>query len=132
MLVAYADKYGYQRFTATNGQEAVDIYAGSTHPAHGANSERQDLQPHDKRLMVILLDINMPIMDGFEAARRIRAFERTNSMPPAVIVAVTGLGSIESRQKAHASGMDLFLTKPVRSRALTDVLASIVQTGFPR
>ena len=44
-------------------------------------------------------------MDGFEAARRIRAVEKTRSLSPATVIAVTGLGSAEALQKAHASGM---------------------------
>jgi CheY-like chemotaxis protein len=99
MLVAYADRYGYHHLTAMNGQEAVEAYETATlPPVNGEDTEKS-------KAIVILLDINMPIMDGFEAARRIRAVEKVRSLPPATVVAVTGLGSAEALQKAHASGM---------------------------
>lgn len=108
-----------------NGQEAIDAYATTVQAMKSdgqGNTEGLSRRPP----VVILLDINMPVMDGFEAARRIRALERSKAIPPAIIIAVTGLGSAEARQKAHASGMDLFLTKPVRPRDLTEILAPIV------
>lgn len=57
----------------------------------------------------------MPEMDGFEAARAIRALEkeRRRGSKPAIIVALTGLSSSEDESKALESGMDMFLTKPV-------------------
>ena len=126
VLVAYADRHGYPRLTATNGQEAVDAYSKHFQMRCTDEYKRTSDSPHVGKPMVILLDINMPILDGFEAARRIRAFERSQGAHPAIIIAVTGLGSAEARQKAHASGMDLFLTKPVRPRDLTEVLAPII------
>jgi CheY-like chemotaxis protein len=130
MLVTYADKKGYHRLTAVNGQEAVEAYENAAHPSpndHANTAISRTIMP-----IVILLDINMPVMDGFEAARRIRTFERSHNLSPATIIAVTGLGSAEARQKARASGMDLFLTKPVRPRELTGVLASIVDVCAPQ
>ena len=126
VLVAYADKHGYPRLTATNGQEAIDTYAGNCGIKNADERKSNGVSYHVGKPMVILLDINMPVLDGFEAARRIRAFERSQGTYPAIIIAVTGLGSAEARQKAHASGMDLFLTKPVRPRDLTEVLAPII------
>lgn len=57
----------------------------------------------------------MPEMDGFEAARTIRALEKERSPDsnPAIIIALTGLSSPEDELKALESGMDMFLTKPV-------------------
>lgn len=68
----------------------------------------------------------MPVMDGFEAARRIRAFENAAGINnQCVIVAVTGLGSNSSQQMAYSCGIDMFLTKPVRPRDLTRVLEAL-------
>lgn len=64
--------------------------------------------------------MSMPIMDGFEAARRIRSFERKyrastqTEMPSLTIAALTGLGGTAAQQEAEASGIDDFLTKPVK------------------
>lgn len=64
----------------------------------------------------------MPIMDGLEAARLIRAFEQQQNLPPVTIVALTGLGSSSAQEEAFASGINLFLTKPVRLKELGRVL----------
>ncbi|TKX26093.1 response regulator receiver domain-containing protein 2 [Elsinoe australis] len=115
LLVTYADKKSHPRLTATNGKEAVDVYStvalGPT-----ATVPKPD---------VILLDINMPVMDGFEAARNIRAFENTYDVAPVKIIALTGLGSEEARKEAMQSGIDLFLTKPVRLKELAAILETV-------
>lgn len=74
---------------------------------------------------VILMDINMPVMDGFEAARAIRRFELASGCPRATIVAVTGLGDTSAQEQASASGMDMFLTKPVTMKEMTAILSKL-------
>lgn len=66
----------------------------------------------------------MPVMDGFEATRNIRAIEkkRNNDEKPAKIIALTGLSSSKHKLEAHDSGMDLFLTKPVAFKQVTKIL----------
>lgn len=64
----------------------------------------------------------MPVMDGMAAAREIRKFERSRGQKPCMIIALTGLGSADSQQDAFSSGMDLFLTKPVRLSHLRSIL----------
>ncbi|RBQ68489.1 hypothetical protein VDGD_21590 [Verticillium dahliae] len=64
----------------------------------------------------------MPVMDGLESTRRIRQFERLNKLAPTTIIAITGLGSEEARKEAFASGLDLFLTRPVRMGELHTIL----------
>jgi len=62
-------------------------------------------------------------MTGLEATREIRSHERTlNTKEPAMIIALTGVGSAAIQQEAFASGVDLFLTKPVRFNELSDIL----------
>lgn len=67
----------------------------------------------------------MPICDGFEATRRIREFEKTDGTPPATIIALTGLGDAGAREEAFASGIDLFLTKPVKLKELSKILEGL-------
>ena len=71
---------------------------------------------------LLLMDCHMPQMDGFTCTRIIRANEKINKNSPRIlIVACTGGVSDEDRQHCIESGMDLFLTKPVRIHELTDV-----------
>lgn len=66
----------------------------------------------------------MPVMDGFEATRRIRAFELEHQLNPTTIIGLSALASMGSQQEAYISGLDLFLTKPVRLKALEAILQS--------
>lgn len=65
----------------------------------------------------------MPVMDGIEATREIRRLERDRRQKPAMIIALTGLGSATSQQDAFSSGVNLYLTKPVRFSDLRDILS---------
>jgi CheY-like chemotaxis protein len=64
----------------------------------------------------------MPVMDGFESTRHIREFERQEGLQAATIIALTGLASASAQQEAFASGIDLFMTKPVRLKQLGEAL----------
>lgn len=66
----------------------------------------------------------MPVMDGLEATRHIRAYEKQQGWDPALVIALTGLGSSKTQQEAFASGIDLFLTKPVPLKELGSILTS--------
>lgn len=67
----------------------------------------------------------MPVLNGFDATRQIRGFEKQKGLEPAKIIALTGLGSASAQQEAFTSGVDLFLTKPVRLKELTKILDGI-------
>ena len=86
-----------------SGPEALDLY-GSYEPE------------------VVLLDIGMPGMDGYEVARRIR--ERDGKRPVA-LVALTGWGQEEHRQKARNAGFDHHIVKPAEIGALQALLSSL-------
>jgi CheY-like chemotaxis protein len=64
----------------------------------------------------------MPVMNGIESTFQIRALEKERHERPAMIVALTGLASAESQQEAFSSGINLFLTKPVRFGDLRKLL----------
>lgn len=64
----------------------------------------------------------MPVMDGFESTRLIRGFEREQHLPRCYIFALSGLASESAQQEAFASGIDLFLTKPVKLKELNRIL----------
>lgn len=108
ILSAYMGKLGRPYQGAVNGKEALDAY---THN-------------HDQ-FAGILMDISMPIMDGLEATRRIRNFEHQNHLQPVAIIALTGLASNSTHQEALESGVNIYMTKPVRLEVLNDILESM-------
>ena len=108
VLSAYMGKLRCAYEAVTNGKEAVEAYMR---------------QPSD--FAGILMDISMPVMDGLEATRRIRLHERRNQLSPVAILALTGLASDKTQQEALESGVDVFLTKPVRLKTLSEVLKSL-------
>jgi signal transduction histidine kinase len=68
----------------------------------------------------VILDIGMPIMDGYEAARRIRAAATGN--PPVILIALTGWGQQSDKRAATAAGFDHHFTKPVETERLLELL----------
>jgi signal transduction histidine kinase/ActR/RegA family two-component response regulator len=68
---------------------------------------------------VILLDIGLPLMDGYEVARRIRADPRLEGI---CLIAVTGYGQASDRQRSRAAGFDLHLVKPIDTSELAALL----------
>ncbi len=75
---------------------------------------------------VVLLDIGMPGMDGYEVARRLR--DRPDSSC-ATLVALTGWGQESDRQKSRLAGIDHHLVKPVEPETLRDILATSGEAG---
>lgn len=71
----------------------------------------------------------MPVMDGIVSTREIRKLERARRQKPAIIVALTGLGSATSQKEAFESGMNFFLTKPVRFTDLRKMLKEWTPEG---
>jgi len=129
LLTMVADRNHFPRLLATNGKEAVEVYKShcqfpsneSTAATAASSSQQQQNRPE-----VVLLDLNMPVMDGFEAARQIRQYEKQTNAPRAVIIAITGLGDDIARAKAYQHGFDYFMSKPVRPQHLTNMLESII------
>jgi CheY-like chemotaxis protein len=105
----YAKKRSYPYLAATDGLMAVRAYQQAHHNSSQIPS-------------VILMDINMPTMDGYEATQQIRAYEKKHDLPGAKIIALTALGSEAAWQEAFGSGCDLFLTKPVKLGDLTRII----------
>lgn len=98
---------GCEAVLVSNGAEAVDALA---------------VRPAD----VVLMDLMMPVLDGYEATRRIRAAGWAWSDVP--IVAMTADSSSHARSKAEAAGVDAFLTKPVDVRRLASTLMLLTST----
>src|SRR5215467_16100905 len=96
LLEQQLEEFGYATVSASNGQEALDKVA----------AEAPDL---------ILLDVMMPIMDGFTACRILKENDETRLIP---VVIMTGLDGFDDRIQGIEAGADDFLTKPVNQREL--------------
>jgi PAS domain S-box-containing protein len=102
MARAMLDMLGFEVLTASNGQEGVDTAS--------ANPD----------LVLILMDCQMPVMDGLAAARAIRATEAPGTHIP--IVALTGNAMPGDREACVAAGMDDYLAKPFSLTALRTMI----------
>ena len=106
ILADLLEPEGYLVVTAKDGQEALD--EALAHPPD-----------------LILMDVSMPRMTGFEACRRLKADERTHLVP---LVLVTGLVAREDRIQGIAAGCDDFLTKPVDAEQLMARTRSLLRS----
>ncbi|CAG0981450.1 partial CAI-1 autoinducer sensor kinase/phosphatase CqsS, partial [Rhodocyclaceae bacterium] len=71
---------------------------------------------------LVLMDLQMPVLDGYAATERIRDWERDNGRAAVPIVALTADAFEEDRRRCEAVGMDDFLTKPISAEALLAIL----------
>jgi CheY-like chemotaxis protein len=95
---------GYRADLASNGIEAIECV---------------ERQPYD----VVLMDVQMPEMDGLEASRRITAKHVPGVRPR--IIAMTANAMAGDREECLAAGMDDYLTKPIRVDALVEALMQV-------
>jgi hypothetical protein len=95
---------------ASSGEEAIEKRTNNTYD-------------------VILMDIQMPIMDGYAASRAIRAWEESNGAPRVPIVALTAHAFIGAAADSMKAGCDAHLTKPVDRRSLFEAIAKHTQAG---
>jgi CheY-like chemotaxis protein len=90
--------------------------------AHGAEGLDQLEQ---REFDLVLMDCNMPVMDGYEASRQIR---RSGRWPDLPIVALTANAMPEERERCRAAGMSDYLSKPFRREELAALLDQWVPT----
>ena len=98
------EEQGFIVFEAENGQVAVDM----------AIRERPD---------VILMDLTLPLMDGFEATKLIRQHDGLKNVP---VIAVTAHQEDDFRSVAKASGFDAYVTKPIDVNWLKELIAGLL------
>lgn len=99
LMKKFLDKHGVEFMIVGNGQEAVDAC-------------------RENKIAIVLMDCQMPIMDGFEATKAIRK-EFGNQLE---IIAMTAYASNEDKIKCYDAGMNKFLTKPVDLEELESIL----------
>jgi len=108
ILSAVLKKFGYQVASANNGKEAVDYLQETTVDA-------------------ILMDCQMPVMDGFEATRKIRESELPSSNVP--IIAVTANALASDRERCLKAGMDDYIKKPIDKQLIKKRLEGYLPRG---
>ncbi len=101
------EKQGYRVVLASDGRQAVEEFAR---------------QPFD----AVLMDIQMPGMDGYQATAAIRAAELERSRPRTPVIALTAHAMKGDREKCLEAGMDAYLSKPIRATELKKLLESVI------
>ena len=104
MMRRMLEMHGCRVVEAANGQEAIEL------------SQRGGLD-------LVLMDLNMPVLDGFNATLRIREYERTRDVP---VVAVTAYDSAEARAAAGAVGCCDYVVKPLDVENLATLLKRLL------
>ncbi len=102
---------GFSVETAQNGQIAVEMVQNSAAGYYD----------------VILMDIQMPVMDGYQASRKIRSLERKD-LAEIPIVALTANVFDEDKMKALSSGMDAHIAKPLDVKVMYEVLGNVLRS----
>ena len=112
LIVSILKKRGHTIEVAHNGREACDLV------------KQQSFD-------VVLMDVQMPIMDGFQSTAAIRAMQKTG-MPRLPIIAMTAHAMRGDRERCLAAGMDAYLAKPINSRELSELVESLGLQSGPR
>jgi two-component system, cell cycle response regulator DivK len=107
MLSRRLARNGYEVLIAVDGQQGADM----------ALSERPDL---------ILMDMSLPVIDGWEATRRIKANDATRHIP---VIALTAHAMAGDREKAMEVGCDDYDTKPVEITRLLEKIATLLKAA---
>ncbi len=99
LVQAFLKKTPFRTIVAMNGKEAVEML----------KKEKFDL---------VLMDMQMPVMDGFDATKEIREWERLNNKNRTMILALTANVLMSDKQKSLEAGCDGLITKPIKKLAL--------------
>ena len=110
LAVKILEKYNHGVTVANNGQEALDAIK-------------------KRRYDVILMDVQMPIMGGFEATKEIRAWERAEGLTRTPIIALTAHAMMGDREKCIQAQMDEYLTKPLKQNQMMQTILKCATLG---
>ena len=107
------DQVGAERVSVENGQEALEAFLKD-------------------RFDVVLMDIQMPVMDGLTATRTIRLHEREESRPSTPVIILSANALPEHIEAGRAAGADRHLGKPISAAALLSAIAEVANDHAPR
>jgi CheY-like chemotaxis protein len=107
MITRRLSRYGFEVIVAKNGEEGL-AKVRSEDPA------------------VILMDLDLPVLDGWEATRRLKASDETRHIP---VIAVSAYAMISDRKRAFDAGCDDFFSKPVDLKVLLERIESFLPEG---
>ena len=113
LIQSYLKHSGYQLDTAETGRVAFEMY----------QARRYDL---------VLMDVQMPVMDGHTATKMIRDWEKKSNVSPIPIIALTAHAYQEEMQKSIAAGCSDHLTKPIRKNTLLNAIQKWIKQGPQR
>jgi CheY-like chemotaxis protein len=102
VLGALLEQMGHEVFVAYTGARAIEV-------------------AHERRPDVVLLDLALPDVSGYDVARRLRG---DVGLSGALIIGLSGFGGDEHRQRALAAGLDDYVEKPVESETLAKLIAA--------
>ncbi|KAK5115852.1 hypothetical protein LTR85_009446 [Meristemomyces frigidus] len=108
LLVALMKKSKLEYECAGDGLQALNAYTATP-----------------SKFLLVLMDITMPVMDGFTCTAKIRELERKKKLPRCTIVALTGVTSHESREAATQVGIDKYFTKPIRMKDVSALVTEV-------
>lgn len=102
------NNFGYRYEVARNGQEAIERFSPG-------------------KYSIVMMDVEMPVMDGYETTRHIRGFEKAMNAPPIAIIAMTAHAMKGDREKCIGVGMDDYIAKPFNPHQLQAMLSKHVK-----
>ncbi len=103
LIQAFLKKLPFQLEMAHNGQEALEIY-------------------QSRNFDMVLMDMQMPVMDGYTAVKKIREYEQSRDMPRLPVIALTAHAMKDDEAKTLAAGCDAYLSKPITKQKLLDAI----------
>ena len=107
MLELILSQLGARTYPAENGQQALKAFEAG-------------------RFDLVLMDVQMPVMDGLTATREIRGFERRQGLDPTPVIIVSANCLPEHVQAGLEAGAQRYLCKPINARALTEGIAGVM------
>lgn len=107
MITRRLSRHGFEVIVAKDGEEGL-AKVRSEEPA------------------VILMDLDLPVLDGWEATRRLKASEKTRHIP---VIAVSAYAMVSDRKRAFAAGCDDFFAKPVNLKGLLERIEALLPQG---